>query len=533
MLWHEIGRRNLQAFAWDPFNAPVAAAAGTIDWGGLRRLEPVSRVWGTDRGQPIDRWYIERFLRARRGDIRGRVLEVKDSTYTHTFGSAVERADVVDIAADNAAATLVADLAAKDALPPDAFDCFVLTQTIHIVYDVPAVLENAARSLKPGGVLLATLPVVSRLDYESGLSGDYWRFTPASARRLFEAAFPGGEVEVEAHGNVLACCGFLMGASVEDLRPEELEREDPYFPLILCVRAVKKAAPAARTGHGRASEATQEGGRGLILLYHRIAESSRDRWRLCVSPENFRYQVDVLARRFRPLALRALSEGVRGGSIPDRAVAVTFDDGYRDNWTDAMPALRSRGVPATFFISGDGAAFGETFWWEALDRSMDSLELDERAARDLHARLMRTNGEERDRMLRGLPPPSGPLPGRMSEGELAALAEEPLAEIGAHGWTHRALGNLSREEQETEIVANVRELARVTGGKVRSFAYPFGGPFDSSTVAILQGVGIDVACALESRPVTSRSDLFALPRVEVGNWSGSEFEERLNALLDV
>jgi glycosyltransferase involved in cell wall biosynthesis/peptidoglycan/xylan/chitin deacetylase (PgdA/CDA1 family)/SAM-dependent methyltransferase len=533
VLGHEIGRRNLQAFAWDSYNAPIAVAAGPIDWGGLRRLEPVSRVWGTDRGQPIDRWYIEGFLRRRRSDIRGRVLEVKDSTYTHAFGVGVERADVVDIAADNAAATLVADLSAKDALPPEAFDCFVLTQTIHIVYDVPAVLENAARSLRPGGVLLATLPVVSRLDYESGLSGDYWRFTPASARRLFEAAFPGGEVEVEAHGNVLACCGFLMGASAEDLRPEELERADPYFPLIVCVRAVKKAASSAQTGRGRAAETTKDGGRGLILLYHRVAESSRDRWRLCVSPGNFREQVDVLARRFGPRTLRELTEGARVGAIPDRAVAVTFDDGYRDNFTEALPALRDRKVPATFFISGDGAAFAETFWWEALDRSMESLNLDDLAARELHARLMRTNREERNRILHELPLPSGPLPRRMSRDELALLAQEPLAEIGAHGWTHRALGHLSREEQETEIVENVDELARVTGERVRSFAYPFGGPFDSSTVAILQGLKIDVACALENRPVTSLSDLFALPRVEVGNWSGRELEERLNALLDV
>ncbi|MEO8349714.1 MAG: polysaccharide deacetylase family protein, partial [Acidobacteriota bacterium] len=513
--------------------APVAAAAGgALDWGGLRRLEPVSRVWGVDRGQPIDRWYIECFLGGRRRDIRGRVLEVKDSTYTHAFGGGVERADVVDIAHDNAAATLAADLAAKDALPPDTFDCFILTQTIHIVYDVPAVLENAARSLKPGGVLLATLPVVSRLDYESGLSGDYWRFTPASARRLFEEAFPGGDVEVQAHGNVLACCAFLMGASAEDLRPEELERSDPYFPLLVCVRAVKRAATPAETGAGRGSVAANEGGRALILLYHRVAESARDRWRLCVSPKNFREQVEVLALRFGPLPLRELADRTRGGSVPDRAVAVTFDDGYRDNLTDALPVLRDRGVPATFFISGDGAASGETFWWEALDRSMESMALDEPAARELHARLMRTGAEERERILGELPLPSGFLPRRMSQGELALLAKDPLSEIGAHGWSHRALGNLTREEQAAEIVANVRELARVTGASVRSFAYPFGGPFDSTTVAILREVGIDVACTVESRPVTSRSDLSALPRVEVGNWSGRELEARLNALLD-
>ncbi|HSE65289.1 MAG TPA: trifunctional glycosyltransferase/class I SAM-dependent methyltransferase/polysaccharide deacetylase [Thermoanaerobaculia bacterium] len=533
VLGQELGRRDLQAFAWDPYNTPSAGAAGdAIDWGGLRRLEPVSRVWGVDRGQPIDRWYIERFLGRRRGDIRGRVLEVKDATYTHAFGSAVERADVVDIAADNPAATLVADLAAKDALPPDAFDCFVLTQTIHIIYDVPAVLENAARSLKPGGVLLATLPCVSRLDYESGLSGDYWRFTPASARRLFERAFPDGEVEVEAHGNVLSCCGFLMGASAEDLSPGELERSDPYFPLLVCVRAVKRAAPAAGAGAGPKSRAADPGGRGLVLLYHRVADTGRDRWGLCVSPENFREHVELLSRGFQPLSLRELAEGVRDGHVPDRGVAVTFDDGYRDNLTAALPALETGRIPATFFISGDGAAFDGTFWWEALDAAMERVGLDGEAARELHARLMRIGPEERKRVLEDLAPPTGDLPPRLTPAELAALAAEPLAEVGAHGWSHRVLGDLPADDQKSEIATNVEQLLRTTGVAVRSFAYPFGGPFDRETVAILREVGIDVACALGSGTVTARSDPFALPRVEVGDWNGRELEARLNALLD-
>jgi hypothetical protein len=93
------------------------------------------------------------------------------------------------------------------------------------------------------GVLLATLPCVSRVDYEPGIRGDHWRVTPASATKLFEDVFGTGNVEVHAFGNVLICCGFLMGLAAGEFTPEELDHNDPYFPLIVCVRAVRRNEP--------------------------------------------------------------------------------------------------------------------------------------------------------------------------------------------------------------------------------------------------------------------------------------------------
>src|SRR6185295_4083478 len=107
--------------------------------------------WGIDRGLPVDRYYIAGFLDRRREDIRGHVLEVKEATYTQTYGSGVDALDIVDIATDNPAANVVADLAEVGSLPPARYDCFVLTQTIHIIYGVREVLQNAYRALKPGG----------------------------------------------------------------------------------------------------------------------------------------------------------------------------------------------------------------------------------------------------------------------------------------------------------------------------------------------------------------------------------------------
>lgn len=238
-LFKDTLRRRLEVHRYPLHEADTPSTSVAHDWSALRRVEPVSRVWGIDRGQPIDRYYIDRFLSAHRSDIRGRVLEVKDATYTRVFGSGVERVDVLDIVRENPDVTLLADLEQEGSLPENAYDCVILTQTIHLVYDIRTAVRNAARTLTAGGILLATLPCVSRIDYEPGVAADFWRFTPASARQLFDETFAPGKVEISAVGNVLACCSFLMGLASHELAQHELDHRDPYFPLLVCVRAVK------------------------------------------------------------------------------------------------------------------------------------------------------------------------------------------------------------------------------------------------------------------------------------------------------
>lgn len=208
--------------------------------GSLRRTRPLSDEWGRDRGTPIDRHYIERFLDRERACIQGRVLELLDDSYTRRFGTGVERSDVLDIDESNPNATIVADLARADAVPSASFDCFILTQTLQFVYDLPAAVGHVQRILKPGGVVLCTLPSVSRIARRY-LDSEYWRFTAASARTLFESSFEPDQVEVESHGNVLTSIAFLTGLAAEELSAEELGDADPFFPSLICV--VAKRAP--------------------------------------------------------------------------------------------------------------------------------------------------------------------------------------------------------------------------------------------------------------------------------------------------
>jgi SAM-dependent methyltransferase len=136
--------------------------------------------------------------------------------------------------------TIVADLAAGDAVPTAAFDCFILTQTMQFIYELEAAMRTVARSLRPDGVLLATFPVISQIcRYDMDRWGDYWRFTTASVQRLMAGAFAEQQVEVRSYGNVLAAISFLQGLAAEELTPAELDVHDPDYQVLIAARGVK------------------------------------------------------------------------------------------------------------------------------------------------------------------------------------------------------------------------------------------------------------------------------------------------------
>jgi SAM-dependent methyltransferase len=210
--------------------------------GTLRRTTPLSRHWGADRGTPVDRYYIERFLEAHRSDVWGRVLEVKDGGYARRFGREVSAVDVLDVYPANPEATVIADLAAADGIPANSYDCFILTQTLQFILEPRAALGHAFRVLRPGGVLLATVPTVSRVIREFDYLSDFWRFTTASCTALFSERFGATQVTVQGRGNVLVSIAFLAGMAAEELSPRDLESHDPDFPILVTVRAVKSGS---------------------------------------------------------------------------------------------------------------------------------------------------------------------------------------------------------------------------------------------------------------------------------------------------
>jgi len=203
-------------------------------------LSPISREFGFDRGQPIDRYYIERLLARHSKYIRGHVLEIKDASYTRRYGGdRVSVSDVLDIAEDNWRATIVADLTNASHVPSNTFDCIIFTQTLHFIYDVHSAVHTLHRILKPGGTLLATFPGTNRTSCRKFSGYYYWCFTQLAVQRLFEEYFPAKNVEVEGYGNVLAAIAFLDGLAAEELLQEELDYHDPDYAVVITLKAIK------------------------------------------------------------------------------------------------------------------------------------------------------------------------------------------------------------------------------------------------------------------------------------------------------
>ncbi len=204
-------------------------------WGNLRRLRPFSDFYGLDHGTAIDRVYIEEFLSQYSWAVRGRALEVGEAKYTRKFGTGVSHSDVLDIDPRNASATILADLDSQDSLPHNSFDCVILTQTLQYLVDPRVGLSNVWRAMAPGGMLLLSVPSICRVDASILRGRDHWRFTPSGLQTVLVKSCPDpAAFEILSFGNVLSCSSFIMGLTAEDLRADELEYHDPYFPLVVC-----------------------------------------------------------------------------------------------------------------------------------------------------------------------------------------------------------------------------------------------------------------------------------------------------------
>jgi SAM-dependent methyltransferase len=225
-----IGRRRL----WTP-------PPGTIDFGDFGRTEPVSVDFGFDRGLPIDRYFVEGFLARNASRIRGRVLEIGDNEYTLRFGGKhVEKSDVLHIDATNPVATIIGDISIPGTLPERAFDCIVLTQTLHLIFDMRAALAELAGTLKPGGTLLVTVPGISPIDRGAWGYTWFWSLTEIALGRLLASVFGDKDVEVETFGNVFAAVCFLQGLAVSEVPQAKLDVLDKSFPVIVAAAARRR-----------------------------------------------------------------------------------------------------------------------------------------------------------------------------------------------------------------------------------------------------------------------------------------------------
>ncbi len=210
-------------------------------------LRPLDDTYGMNRGTPVDRYYIERFLEGRRSLIQGRVMEVGDRRYTLQFGGdRVKESVVLHVEGEDPQKNQIkGNFATGEGLPQEEIDCLVCTQTLPFIYDLHAAADHMVKILKPGGCALVTVAGISQIiQYEKIHYGHFWGFTDMSLRELFAQNPAVESVAVETYGNVKAACGFLYGISSEEMDKGELDFLDPDYQLIIAAVVKKKGMGA-------------------------------------------------------------------------------------------------------------------------------------------------------------------------------------------------------------------------------------------------------------------------------------------------
>jgi len=295
----------------------------------------------------------------------------------------------------------------------------------------------------------------------------------------------------------------------------------------------------------------------LILLYHRVTALATDPQQLAVTPGNFRDQMGLIRDTFPLVGLGDDWSGLTGP-----AIAVTFDDGYSDNYHEALPILEEYGVPATVFVGTGSVGSREEFWWDELERllllpgdypacfcldddgnsrSWPTVSPEDRAVlyHNLHRILKQTDTPLRQAMLRHLQDWSGKgREGRASHRplnreELLRLAESPVISIGAHTATHPCLSALNSTRQREEITASKSGLEVILGREISLFSYPFGGPRDFNRVstAICREAGFSRVTVNYPGLVHRWTEPLRLPRCLVRNWDKKAFAMNLERFL--
>ena len=307
-------------------------------------------------------------------------------------------------------------------------------------------------------------------------------------------------------------------------------------------------------------------GGALILGYHRVSSSSGALDEVCVSPENFAEHLHELRKRAHPIRLSELVQHLKDGSLPDKSIAITFDDGYADNLYTAKPLLEKYEIPATVFICT--GYMGKEFWWDELERLVLSSQADPRALRlraggaqfewnpsqassevgnaevrrqfrrSLYHFLLSLDIEDQTyamgviRSWAGVSSHSISPPRAMSEEELLRLADGGLMELGAHTSHHPMLPQLSFERQKEEIQSSKRDLEALLNEKIAGFSYP-NGRATVDAKRLVREMGFTYACTSLHDVIRPGTDVYELTRFWQRNVDGDRFVKWLSRWMSM
>lgn len=322
--------------------------------------------------------------------------------------------------------------------------------------------------------------------------------------------------------------------------------------------------------------------KAIVLMYHRVAILETDVWRLAVRPAHFEEHLQVLSRNWQVIPLSDLAEDLKNRKLKNNSVAITFDDGYADNFLTAKPLLEKYRLPATFFVSSSTIGQQTEFWWDELENLIlqteilpQTLNLEiegtpiqfdlgsegrltaERQAQQQHWKayvhepptlrcglylklwqaLRPLTQQVQQHYLKQLRNWAGlaesnirPLHRSMTLQELNGLGQSSFCQIGAHTVSHPDLPGLSAQAQEQEIRENKVFLEKVIGKNVALFAYPYGS-YSKETVRIAANENFSAAVTTNGNLVRLSSERMLLGRFLVDDWPGQQLEGYLKTWL--
>lgn len=288
-----------------------------------------------------------------------------------------------------------------------------------------------------------------------------------------------------------------------------------------------------------------------ILIYHRILDDSDPMRPDATTVETFSWHMKMLRDHFNPLSLSEAVQRLQAGTLPPRAVCVSFDDGYADNLELALPVLQAHAIPATVFVAtaylDGGRMWNDTLLetvrsydsaslslpeWGLKELPLDSGESRFEAARAVIRAVKHLDFDERESFTQTFSKRATSLPSdlMLTTTQLQALANHPLISIGAHTHRHPILATLNDAQSREEILTSKDILEDKLGRSVSGFAYPNGRPeqdFNAWHPDLVAELGFDFAVTTKVGVGVQGSDTFQLPRFTPWDKSAQRFLLRM------
>jgi peptidoglycan/xylan/chitin deacetylase (PgdA/CDA1 family) len=322
----------------------------------------------------------------------------------------------------------------------------------------------------------------------------------------------------------------------------------------------------------------------MVLMYHRVTDILIDPFSTCVTPNNFQEHLEVLKSLGKVFPGQKIHENNQRHLCGGYKFVLTFDDGYQDNFDNALPLLHQHRFPATFFIVEKSDQHFPAYYWDVLqgiflekehlpaefqvllvnkiipiDLGADAVFPRKKLLQDSQWKIGRSNFPSRRHYwlkffiyeFKSLSTPDREAclenlahatdceellhKDRTASWELLKqIVRDENVEIGSHSISHRQLSSLSLDEQAYEISESKKRLEVCLGEEVHSFSIPHGGPndFSESTISCIKEAGYQQAYIYGERPLNYRYDPYRIPRINIGDWDGDTFRHYMLKILN-